>query len=459
MKHIRLFTPLALLVVLSVALSGCGAAQPQVTAADVIAKMREAMKTTQTAQGMADLSLTINKDGLKTLAQGMMGGSGAPGMPVVPSNKSSDEKGQGMMGNSAAPDMGGKDWTAQLPDSASATIKTWKQAPDKGRIEVQSSTLPGLKGATLVYDGQKVYAYDPAHNTVYTGTPEKMLDRIPAEIKAVMQGTDMQKQVDNLIDAADIKLLGTEKVAGTDAYKLDITPKTDAAARLGLPKMYEMQAGLIIKDLHAVLWVDKSRWVPIKVTVEHPNMGTFTASATQLTLNQPIDASMFVLQVPASAKTVDLDAKMQENSPQSTTITDARAQASKDGWKLLEPSYVPQKATLIEVLRMPGHMGEMTGNTTGNAGAYTLNYSSPMVSFSIMESKTAYEKMLGDGFSGMPGGTLKDVDLRNAKAKAFSPDGGNWTALFWQEKTSGVWVAIHGNLSLDEAVKIAQGLK
>src|SRR5207248_7764829 len=132
-------TPLALLLILSVVLSGCGAGQ-QVTAADVIAKMRETMKTTQTAQGVADLSLTINKDGLKTLAQGMMGGSAAPGMQ-------------------------GKDWTAQLPDSASATIKTWKQAPDKGRIEVQSSTLPGLKGATLVYDGQKVYAYDPAHNT------------------------------------------------------------------------------------------------------------------------------------------------------------------------------------------------------------------------------------------------------------------------------------------------------
>src|SRR5205823_3198075 len=136
-----------------------------------------------------------------------------------------------------------------------------------------------------------------------------------------------------------------------------------------------------IKDLHAALWVDKDRWVPLKVTVEHPNMGAFTWTDTQLTLNQPIDASMFVLQVPAGAKTVDLDAKMQENGPQSTTITDARTQATKDGWKLLEPSYVPQKATLIEVLRMPGRMGETTGNATGDASAYTLNYSSPTTNF------------------------------------------------------------------------------
>ncbi len=435
MKNVRLFTPLALLLMLAIALSGCGAGQ-QVTAADVIAKMREAMKTPQTAQGVADLSLTINKDGIKTLAQGMMGGGGMPQAPVTE----------------------GKDWTTQLPDSASVTIKTWKQAPDKGRIEVQSSTLPGMKGATLVYDGQKLYAYDAAHNTVYTGTPEKMMDRVPSEIKAAMQGMDVEKQLDKLIDAADIKMLGTEKVAGIDAYKLDITPKADAATKLDIPQMYAMQAGLIIKDLHAVLWVGKDRWIPLKVTVEHPNLGTFTSSATQLTLNTPIDPSMFVLQVPAGAKTVDLDAKMQENGPQSTTLPEARSQASKDGWKLLEPSYAPGNAAIVEVLKMPSHMGD-TGNVASNNSSYTLNYSSPTTSFSIMESKAPYEKMLGDGFSGMPGGVLKDVDVRGVKAKAFSPDGSNWTALFWQEKNNGIWVAIHGKLSLDEAVKIAVGLK
>src|SRR5438132_12464225 len=118
MKHIKLLVAASLILVLAAALNACGAGQ-QLTAADVIAKMRETMKTTQTAQGVADLSLTINKDGIRTLAQGMMGGS-------------------------AGPDMQGKDWAAQLPDSVSATIKTWRQAPDKGRIEVQTTTLPGV---------------------------------------------------------------------------------------------------------------------------------------------------------------------------------------------------------------------------------------------------------------------------------------------------------------------------
>lgn len=472
MKHIRLFTPLALLLILSITLSGCGAlgAGQQVSAADVIAKMRETMKTTQTAQGVAELSLTINKDGIKTLMQGMMGGganSAAPGMM----GGSANSPAPGMMGggaNGVAPSMMSKDWTAQLPDSASTTIKTWKQAPDKARIEIESSTLPGVKGATLVYDGQKAYAYDAAHNTVYTATPEKIMDKLPAEIKAALQSansTDVEKQLDKLIDSADIKLLGTEKISGIDAYKLDVKPKSDAATRLDIPQMYQMQAGLLIKDLHAVLWVDQVRWVPLKMTVEHPNIGAFTSTATELTLNKPIDASTFVLQVPAGAKTVDLDAKMQENSPQSTTLPDAISAASKEGWTLLQPSYVPTGATLIEVLRMPSHTGEMS-NVTSNVSAYTLNYSSPTTSFSIMESNSSTAKMmLGGAAKLMPSVSAKtneaakEVDVRGVKGTAFSPNSGNLTVLAWQEKGKGISVAIHGKLSLDEALKIADGLK
>src|SRR5438105_15310025 len=187
MKRANVNAPLALLVALVVVLSGCSAGQ-QVTAADVIAKMRETMKTTQTSQGVVDLSLTINKKGIKTLAQGIAGSNATTGAE-------------------------GKDWTAQLPDRVDATIKTWRQAPDKARVEVQSSTLPGVSGATLVYDGQKAYAYDPAHNTVYSATPSKIVDKIPAELKALLQNGDVQGQIDKLIDATDIKLVGTEKGA------------------------------------------------------------------------------------------------------------------------------------------------------------------------------------------------------------------------------------------------------
>jgi len=270
-----------------------------------------------------------------------------------------------------------------------------------------------------------------------------------------LQNVDVEKQLDTLIAASDIKLAGTEQVAGLDAYKLDIVPKADMAEKLQIPQMFQMQAGLLIKDMRASLWVDKDRWIPLKVTLEHPNMGKLTVITSKLELNKPIDASKFVLQVPGGAKTVDLDAMRDKMGPKSTTLPAARDQATRDGWKLLEPAYAPGGATLIEVLQTSA-FSEQTGNVSG----VVLNYSAPSVDFSVTESKNKYEKGLGDTFSGVPdNGATKEVALRGVTATAFSPAGGNWTALIWQEKDNGTWVAIHGKLSLDEAVKIAESLK
>jgi outer membrane lipoprotein-sorting protein len=432
MKRIRLFTPLALLAVLSLALAGCsvGAGQ-QVTAEDIIAKMRETMKTTQTAQGVADLSVNINKEGIKTIIEGFAG------------QQANDQ-------------MAGKDITSGLPDTASITLRTWKQAPDKLRVEVEKSSIPGISGAKLVYDGQKFYAYDAAKNTLYVGTPEKMMEKAPAELQAIMQGAGTEEEIDKLLDASDIKLAGTEKIAGLDAYKLEITPKPDAAERLQLPEMLRMQAGVLIKDARATLWVDRDRWIPLKVIVEHPNIGQFTGAAASIELNQPIDASRFELQVPGDAKRVDLDAMQEQMEPKSTTLPAARDQAAKEGWTLLEPTYLTGNATLVDVRQVPA-LAKVTGNSV-----FVLNYSSPTADFGIVESKGEHEKMLGDGFSGRNSGSaqaLKVITVRGAQARAFAPEGANWVALTWQETGTDVWISIHGKLSLDEAVKIAEGLK
>ncbi len=429
MKRIKLLAPMALLLVLAAALSACTPGQ-QMSASDIIQKMRDTMQTTQTAQGKVDLSLTINKDGLKALASGLMSG------------KSGDSSTQ--------------DWTAKLPDSASITLKTWHQSPDKARLEVDSSTIPGLKGAIVVYDGQKVYAYDAAGNTVYTATPSNM-QKLPDVMKGMAQSGDMQKQIDTLISSADIVSSGSEKVAGYDAYKLDITPKADALQKLNLPTQAKMQAELLLKDLHATLWVDKDRYIPLKLTLTHPNLGQFTYTASSLDLNKPIEASQFVLQVPAGAKTVDLDAYQKMAQPESITIQQARdIAANKDGYKLLEPSYVTNNATLVQVNQVPA--------AGGSFGELSQNYSAPGVNFTITQSKDAQDKPPGDSLSGTnnsdkEAGTTKAVPVRGVTGSAFSPSAGTWTVLSWQEKSDAPFVTISGNISLDEATKIAAGLK
>ncbi len=433
-KRTKLLAPLALLVVLAVSLSGCGLGLgQQVTAADIIAKMRDTVKTVQTEQSTANISLNINKDGLKALVDTF-----------------AQANGQSTTGNTQA-----QDWSTKLPDSVTATINTWKQSPDKVRAEIAQSSIPGAGGVVAVYDGQKFYAYSPSNNTVYTGTPASM-GQMPAELKSALQNFDPQKELDNLINNADIKLLGTEKVAGIDAYKLDIVPKAGAVDNLQLPQMIQAEAGMIIKDVHGTLWVDTNRWIPLKLTVDHPSLGSFTYEASKVDLNQPIDASKFVLQVPGGAKTVDLDQLKSQSAPTSTTLQQASDAASKDGWKLLQPTYLPGNATLVEVLQMPAGMMQNTGGL-----GFTMNYSSPSANFSIIEGKGQFDKMMGAGSSMMGGqssGALKDVQVRGVTGKTLSL-GDKYTVLFWQEAGSGIWVAVHGNLSLDELTKIAEGLK
>jgi outer membrane lipoprotein-sorting protein len=436
-NRLKLLLPASLVVVAMVA-NGCSAGQ-QVTAADIIQHMRDAAKTIKTAQSTLDLSLTINKQGIQTLASGLMSQMG--GDPSQ-SNKAADA-------------------ISKLPDTVTGKLKVWKQAADgtnpaKARVEVAESSLPGVGGVTLVYDGQKGYAYVPSQKTLYTATPQKLIDKIPDEVKAALQSVDVQQELDKVLNAADIKLQGTEQVSGIDAYKLDITPKPDAAATLGIPQAYQMQAGVLIKDLHMTLWVDQNRWVPLKVEVDHPSLGQFTSTASDVQVNAPIDQSEFVLQVGSDVKRVDLDQIAQSVAPQSITLSKAHDIATNAGWTLLEPSYVPAGSTLVGVTQ--------AGAGKPMFNSIQLSYSSPAADFTIIEAKPTGGPAIGGPTVDLAqiagalkdNGTAKEVTVRGVTARAVSSSG--YTALYWQEP-NGVWIVIHGKLSLDETTKVAAGLR
>src|SRR6476659_9578996 len=113
MKKLQIATPIALAVVLGSVISGCTAGQPQLTASDILQKMRDTAKTTTSVQSTFDLNLTINKEGLKTLVQGFAGSMGGMMGKNVPA---------GTAGHMADLDF------SKLPDSASATINFWRQS-------------------------------------------------------------------------------------------------------------------------------------------------------------------------------------------------------------------------------------------------------------------------------------------------------------------------------------------
>jgi outer membrane lipoprotein-sorting protein len=448
MKKLQLATPLALMVVLGGVISGCSAGQTQLTAGDIIQKMHDTMKNASSVQGSFDLNLTLNKQGLKTLVQGLAGSMG--GMMNGKGTTSTTPNGGAMPrmpfkvpSSTGAPG----DVIDQLPDSVSASINYWHQAPDKVRADVVTASYPEVNGSSVVYDGQKVYALDAANKTVYTLTPGKNADKMPAQMKSMLSNIDVQKIAESVVSATNVSLVGSEQVAGIDSYKLDITVKPDAATILGIPQAYAMPVGVLIKDLHATLDVAKDTYVPLKFTLDHPQMGSFTYTATKFDLNKSIDPSTFVLQVPAGYKTVDLDQAQSKVEPKQITLPAAEAAAKQQGWSLLEPTYLPTGATLVGVSQM---------SAVGDG--FVLSYSSPSTDFTIIEGKNVAD--MGRGMmKGSDGGVGSTVTVRGVQAKVVTMPNSGWTALLWQEKNNGPWVGIMGKLSQDEAVKIAEGLK
>ncbi|MFF1816583.1 outer membrane lipoprotein carrier protein LolA [Kribbella sp. NPDC058245] len=155
---------------------------------------------------------------------------GLPALPGVTGGDSSSPSGQ-------VTEMLSGDHTARVAFAA----------PDKARVSV----LDNMAERVWTSDGKSAWAYDsskreavklqiPAHES---GKPEK-----------APQSYDPQAVAKQFLDAIDpttkVDVSGTEKVAGRDAYKLRLTPKTDKTT-----------VGSV------TLAVDSKTYVPLQVTV------------------------------------------------------------------------------------------------------------------------------------------------------------------------------------------------
>jgi outer membrane lipoprotein-sorting protein len=120
--------------------------------------------------------------------------------------------------------------------------------PDKARVSV----LDDMAERVLTTDGKTAWAYDsakreatkiavPAHEAEPEVAPEKQAYDPQAVAKKFLAAIDPTTKVE---------VSGTEKVAGRDAYKLRLVPKTD-----------QTTVGSV------TLAVDSKTWVPLQVTV------------------------------------------------------------------------------------------------------------------------------------------------------------------------------------------------
>ncbi|HEY3561376.1 MAG TPA: hypothetical protein VGL05_28120 [Kribbella sp.] len=192
------------------------------------------------------------------------------------------------LGLPAIPGMG-DGGSSQLTEMLSGqhTARIAFATPDKARVSV----LDNQAERVWTTDGTSAWAYDsakreatkltlPAHRTA---KPEKVAPK----------SYDPQSVAKQFLDAIDpttkVQVSGTEKVAGRDAYKLRLVPKTDKTT-----------VGSV------TLAIDSKTWVPLDVTVM-PRTGNDPAvevGFTSVSFDVP-SASTFSFTPPKGVKVTD----------------------------------------------------------------------------------------------------------------------------------------------------------
>lgn len=149
------------------------------------------------------------------------------------------------------PTLPGADGDSQVPDllSGEHTARVAFAGPDKARVSV----LDHMAERVWTTDGTTAWAYDSARREAVKLTLPKRPAGAP-EPKAEREAYDPQAVAKKFLDAVDpsttVDVTGTERVAGRDAYKLRLVPRTDKTT-----------VGSV------TVAVDAKTWVPLEVTV------------------------------------------------------------------------------------------------------------------------------------------------------------------------------------------------
>jgi outer membrane lipoprotein-sorting protein len=300
--------------------------------------------------------------------------------------------------------------TAQVQGlSVQAVVEMWEKRPSKVRAKLLEAKPRRFAGTVIVTDGQTTWLYSPAKNQVdIVNTSD-----ISAEMQTIIQGMD--GLIRRVLDASDIELLGKEEVAGTKTYKLSLTPKEDEEQSLPVTGT-------------ATLWVDQKQWIVLKAHFVAPNLGEGTIHVRSLELNPGLADEVFAFEVPEGAQVVSAE----DEKTKHMTLDEAEAQA---GFDLLTPTYVPDGATLVDVMKV--------------RDAFVLLYDLDGATFSVAQS----QEELPEGLQG----TGEAVTVRSAQATLVTDKVVRASLLTWQENA--INFAVAGRIAADEAIKIAESLK
>lgn len=298
--------------------------------------------------------------------------------------------------------------------NGSLTSEIWNAAPDKTRTLVLQSTIAQFPaGSITVSNGAQAWQYNPAKKVVYTGQ---------VSTTGTNNGENPNGSIFNLVrsifNSSNATLVSTTaNVNGHAAYNIHITPQAQASGPNANTFNYDGN-----------VYLDKTTNLPLRVQLNIQGVGQVTLNLSMLTLNQPIDNSLFTFVPPAGVKVLPFP----QPTPDTGSLTLAEAQ-QQAGYHLLsiptsQTSYVLQT---VDALGAPGNQ------------IYTLNYlyAQGNIKFAISEGK-ALANLPTSG---------QQISLRGTTGTISSV--GDTNTLSWTEK--GVGLQIAGQLTSQQLMAIA----
>lgn len=315
-------------------------------------------------------------------------------------------------------------------EKVSATVEVWgvhaEDGPGAFRMEVLETDREEAVGAVIVSDGDTVWAYSPAKNTVFMGTAEEakaaMEEKQPMREEFNMDEfahpETAEEAVDKLLEYFEVSRTGTETVGNAIAYQLELKPIPEQ-----MPAEYTAVGGLLN------LWIDQSRSVPLALSYTGGAMGEVSITTQELEINQGVDETLFTFEIPNGAEVVGFA----DMKPESLSLDEAAASAE---FELLTPDAVPAGATLVDVLNVKGMLVQQYTLTDGG-------------SFSIAQGKTDEEMK--------PSTEEQTIEVRGVAGSLFVSEENDKVLLTWSEGEVSFYIA--GNLTAEQALTIAESLK
>ncbi len=335
-------------------------------------------------------------------------------------------------------------------------FEVWARSGDEShgafRVEVLEASEEKAVGATIVSDGETLWAYSPSENKVFVGTAEEA-QAMAVEAQAMMKDgvffdeylkerfddfempdkeqyekgdyqhpESPEEAVAMLKEYVTLKKSGREKMAGETAQIITLEPIPEQ-----MPSEYAAVGGVVN------LWFGRDSGLPLGMAFTGSSLVEFGVTVLELEVNAGIDDSLFNFEIPADAEVVTFA----DLEPQSLTLEEAGAAAE---FELLTPSETPEGATLVDIVEMHGAL--VQHYTLPEGGSFTVAQGS------VGNTPEVF---------GLSDAESQTVDVRGTTGQLFESEAGDKVLLTWTE--GDLFFSVAGDLSADSVLAIAESLE